>query len=86
MGEHNPTGYSASVRIWLSYGGQKIPLTHASSTFVIAREAIDLPPGDAEILFTIDDVPYTRAVSLVRGMSKDNREAMVLSRDPALPI
>lgn len=86
MGEHNPTGYSASVRIWLSCDGRKIPLTHASSTFVIAKEAIDLPAGDAEIHFTVDDVPYSRPVSLVRGMSKNNREAMVLSRDPALPI
>ncbi len=86
MGEHNPTGYSASVRIWLSCNGQMVPLTHASSTFVIAKEAIDLPCGDAKIIFTIDEVRYERPVSLVSGMSKNHREAMVLGRDLVSPF
>jgi len=85
MGETNPTGYSASVRIWLRCGFQTIPLSHASSTFVIASQASDLPAGDAEIVFTVDDAKYERAVTLP-GMSRTSREAMVLSRDAVSPF
>ncbi len=63
-----------------------IPLSHASSTFVIAWEAVDLPAGDAEIVFTVDDERYERPVRLVNGMSRGNREAMVLSRDGVSPF
>jgi hypothetical protein len=86
MGTENPTGYSAAVRIWLLCDGKKIPLSHTSSTFVIAWEAVDLPPGDAEILFTVDGTPYTRQVTLPRGMAIGDREAMVMSRDSLAPF
>lgn len=81
MGQTNPTGYSAAVRLWLICGTQAIPLSHVGATYVIAKEPVDLHPGDAEIVFTVDDERYTRPIHLVNGMSKDHREAMVLSRD-----
>jgi hypothetical protein len=86
MGITNPNGYSATVRIWLQVGHQRVPLTHTSSTFVIAREASELPAGDAQIIFEIDDTPYVRDVTLVQGMKSPSREAMVVSRDGIAPF
>ena len=86
MAHQNPTGYSATVRIWLYYGEKMIPLSHASSTFVIAKAPEDLPAGDAEIVFTVDGERYERRVQLVDGMSVKRREAMVLSCDAISPF
>jgi hypothetical protein len=86
MGTQTPTGYSASVRLWLLCNGRKIPLSHSSSTFVIAAEPVNLPAGDAKIVFTVDGTPYERAVTLPEGMSRDVREAMVISRDQHAPF
>jgi len=87
MGIHNSTGYSADVRIWLRCDDQMlIPLSHASSTFVIAKNAIDYPACNAHIVFTIDEERFERPVRLVDGMKKESREAMVLSRDEISPF
>lgn len=80
------TSYSARVRLWLSYGGRSIPLTHTSGTFIIAAEAVDLPPGDATIVYTIDEKRHERKVHLTEGMSPDRRETPVLSRDVVAPF
>jgi hypothetical protein len=86
MGETNPTGYSAAVSIWLRHGERMIPLSHASSTFIIASAPTDLPPGNAEIVFTVDEAQYKRDVTLPQGMTRQSREAMVLSRDGITPF
>jgi hypothetical protein len=82
MEQNNPTGFSAAVRLWLVAGDKQIQLSHASSTFVIAKEATDLPPGNAQIICTIDGERFERPVHLVNGMTRECREAMVLSRGP----
>jgi hypothetical protein len=81
MAQENSAGFSAAVRIWLVAGDKQIQLSHASSTFVIAKEATDLPPGNAQIICTIDGERFERPVHLVNGMTSKCREAMVLSRD-----
>ena len=63
-----------------------IRLSHTSATFVIAWEPVDLPQGDAEVIFTIDDTQYERAVTLPSGMSASSRETMVLARDSVSPF
>ena len=86
MGCANPTGYSASVRLWLRCGDQMVPLSHTAERFVIAWEPVDLPPGDAEIVYTIDNAPFERPVTLIHGMSRTSREATVRSREPVAPF
>jgi hypothetical protein len=86
MGEHNRTGYSASVRLWLACDVREIPLSHASSTFVIAKQPESVPPGPATIIFSVDGERYERPVTLVSGLNPSNREAMVLSRDEVSPF
>jgi hypothetical protein len=81
MAHEDSTGFSADVRIWLEAGDKLVQLSHSSSTYVIAKEAIDLPSGNASIVCTIDGKRFERPVHLVNGMTKNNREAMVLSRD-----
>jgi hypothetical protein len=81
MGQHHSTGYSAAVQIWLDVAGTLVQLSHAAATYVIAKTAIDLPPSDANLVFTVDAVRYERPVRLVRGMSSTKRRARILSRD-----
>jgi hypothetical protein len=72
--------------MWMMCGDQRIPLSHTSSTFVIARTSVDLPACDARIVYTIDDARYERDVVLVNGMTRASREGMVLSRDHVSPF
>ena len=79
--------YSASVDIWLDCGELGIvPLSQASSTFVIAAEAVSLPICEARIIMTIDGERYERRVQLINGMSSTCREAMVLAHDGVSPF
>jgi len=86
MGKWNPTGYSADVRIWLVCGDRRIRLSHASSQFVVAVEAVDLPAGEARIEFTIDGAHFAREVTLPGGMSADRREIAVSDRNCPAPF
>jgi hypothetical protein len=86
MGKRTPTGYSADVQIWLICGDRRIKLSHASSTFVVAAEAVNLPACDAQIEMTIDGDRYERPVSLPGGLSAERREATVFDRDGVAPF
>jgi len=86
MGNANPTGYSAAVRIWLRRGDRLVRLSHTCGSFVVAKERVDLPPGDAEIVFTIDDEQFERPVTLPNGMSTATRETTVSERDSVAPF
>ena len=85
-GDVRNSGYSADVDIWPDCGPHgRFPLAQAASTFVIAVEALQIPPCDAEIILTIGGTKRTRPVKLVNGMSA-TREAMILSRDSVSPF
>ena len=72
--------------MWLSCGDRRISLSHTSSTYVIAKEPADLPPCDADIVFTIDGTRYERPIKLINGMTSSSREAAVASRDHIAPF
>ena len=74
------------MQIWLIAGGRRIKLSHASSTFVVAAEAVNVPAGEAQIEMVIDGDRFERPVSLPGGLSPDNREATVFDRDSIAPF
>ena len=83
----SPKNYSAEVDLWLDCGPHGVvPLSQASSTFVIAATATTVPPCAAMIVLTVDGRRYERPVELVNGMSEVDREAMVLSHDGVSPF
>jgi len=63
-----------------------VPLSHTSATFIVAWEPIDLPPGEADIVLTIDEERFERPITLPNGISKTSREAAVLGRDDAVAV
>lgn len=87
MADRNLNSHSAEVDIYIDCGEfGRIPLSQASSTFVIAESAVKVPPCDAEIVIIIDGRQYERKVKLIHGMDPRSREAMVLSRDSVSPF
>jgi hypothetical protein len=87
MSKNDVSNYSAEVDIWLDCGELGIiPLSQASSTFVIADTAIDLPACEARIILKVDSRKYERKVTLVNGMSQTSRQAMILSSDGVSPF
>lgn len=85
MGQETPTGYSASVRLWLEYGNRIVPLSHTARDFVIADTAVEMPPGDAVVVVEVDGVPSRRAVTLPGGMSVDSTRVAIRTKS-SLPF
>jgi hypothetical protein len=79
--------YSATTELWLDCGHLGcIPLSQSGSTFIIAVDAIGLPPCEAQVVVKVDGRVHRRAVKLANGLSKSNREAMILSSDGLCPF
>jgi hypothetical protein len=80
MGHETPTGYSASVRLWMECGDHVVPLSHTARDFVIADAPVDLPPGDAIVVVEVDGTPMRRDVTLPGGMSTDSPRVSIRTR------
>ena len=79
------TNCSADVDMWMDCDGHgKVPLAQASSTFVVAATAVDVPPCDARIVLTVDGERFDRRVRLVNGISTDRKDAIVVSESTGL--
>jgi len=93
----NKTGFSARVRMWMSVvdvreatGGVAVQMTvalsHSGGTFVIASEPVELPPCDADLVYTIDERRFERRVRLVHGMTAAKRETAIVFLDDVAPF
>ena len=81
------SGHSAHVDLWMDCGEHgKVQLSQAADTFVIATNAVSIPPCDARIVITVDGYQFVRPVQLVNGMAAPAREAMLLSQDSVSPF
>lgn len=76
-------GYSARVRMWLECGGRKIQVSHSAGDYVIVAESIEVPPGVATFIFTIDDKRFEREVELIDGIRPDCLETAIRDVQPA---
>ena len=70
-------GYSTKVEVWLEAEDQSIELTHASSTHVIAKNPITLPPCDGVVIYTVDGEPVATRVRLTEGMSASSGRTQI---------
>lgn len=84
--ETQMTGYSADVNLWLACGNDIIPLSHTSSTFVIARPPAHLEPCDATIVVEIDGDRFETPVVLPDGMNMVDRQTKVVKKAQLLSI
>ena len=67
------TSHSSVVTLELRAGSLRVPLAQVAHNFAIPREAIELPPCDAEILMTIDGNLTRMPVRLRNGSSTSQR-------------
>jgi hypothetical protein len=83
MAQTDPVAnYSADVGMWLDcFAHGKVPLAQVSSSFIIAGEPVDIPPGPAKVVVTVDGTRYERLVQLVKGLSRHARHALVEPRE-----
>jgi len=73
--------FTTSVKMWLDCEGSRIPLAQAGSTFVVPKTSRDMPACEANLVVCVDGKEHSRRVTLVRGMSSNERQAMILSVD-----
>lgn len=68
-----PRTYSANVQLHLEVDGRTVDLAQIGPDDVIANDPIDLPPCEADVVMHVDGEERRWRVSLVNGMSRDNR-------------
>jgi hypothetical protein len=62
--------YSAKVRMELHLNGSVLQISHLGPDFLILSEPIDQPPGEGEIVTSIDGSASRWIVRLLTGMSR----------------
>ena len=67
----SPIGHSADVRMQLNVGGRSLKLAQLGPGFAILALPADVPPGDAEIVLSIDGNERRWNVILPNGLSRD---------------
>jgi hypothetical protein len=77
-------GHSAEVRIDLAVNGHVFSVAELGPGFVVLRDAIDHPPGPAEITMSIDDHRRQWRVELTDGIVA-GREDTPIRRWPPEP-
>jgi len=64
------TGHSAIVTMELRTNGECIRLAQLGPDFAIPVDAVDLPPGDGEVVMSVDGEVTRMPVSLSEGSSR----------------
>ena len=86
-GDPITNNYSAEVDLRMDCGPYgEFALSQACSTFVISATPVSVPPCVARIILIVDGQRFDRPVQLVKGLSPDCREALVLSHDAVSPF
>ena len=70
-------GHSARVRMELRIHGQVVPIAQMGPDFVIVKEPVEFPPGQAEIFMSIDGSARSWHVYLVEGVTARRRETRI---------
>ena len=73
------SGHSALVTLELRLGERRIPLTQLAHNFAIATEPVEFPPGEGEIVMSIDGAFEHIPVFLPEGCSRSDRRFSIKS-------
>jgi hypothetical protein len=77
--------HSAEVRMWLDYGERgQVHLSRISPTSVVARDAHEVPAGDAVLVVAVDGEEMRKPVRV--SSSSRGRFARVLAVDNVAPF
>ena len=61
------SGHSAFITLELIFGDRRIPLAQAAHDFAILVDSTELPPGEGEIVMTVDGKTVRMPVFLPNG-------------------
>jgi len=73
-------GHSSKVELFLLTGNQTHSLAQIGPDFIILREPIDLPPGDAEVVMRINGKETRWPVTLLHGAVPFDRRVETADR------
>jgi hypothetical protein len=70
-------GHSAQVKMRLLVDGNSIPVAQMGPDFLILKEAIDHPPGNARIILQVDESKREWDVRLPDGISSHSDRVVI---------
>ncbi len=70
-------GHSADVRIHLHINGCVLPVAQLGPDFLVLRNPVDHPPGDAQIFMSIDGQEKRWPVHLTDGIDAKKRKTRI---------
>lgn len=87
MGQANPTGYSADVKLWLVIDGERVLLSQVAPTFVIAKAPVQRrQPCDAYVVVSVDGRERSRPVRLIDGIDPGEVRTQIRPREAAIAV
>jgi hypothetical protein len=79
--EKSYIGHSAQVQMRLLVNGSTIGITQMGPDFIFIEPAADHPPGDATILFKVDDNERHWKVRLPEGISAESERVVIAASE-----
>lgn len=76
---NSPHRFSTNVELRLLVGEREFPLSHVGPGYVIFREAVDLPPGEAMLSIMVDGDDRQRCVRLPHGVQPFDMQARIVA-------
>lgn len=73
-------GYSSTARGWLVANGRRLALAQVGPDHCILRDAVVLPPGEADLIVQIDGQQHHSRVMLGEGAPADSRTVKFTTR------
>jgi hypothetical protein len=79
--EKSYNGHSARVQMRLLVNGSTIGVTQMGPDFLFIEPAADHPPGEATILFKVDDSERRWKVRLPEGISAESERVVIAASE-----
>ena len=73
----NHTGHSAIVKMHLVVDGRRLRIGQMGPNYLIMDDTLDHPPGEAEIIFSVDGRVEQWTVRLPNGLRSDQNHVLV---------
>ncbi len=84
----SPSRYSPDIRITLDVDGRQCRVNEVGPDFIVIRDAFPLPPMNAILTVTVDDIAVIRRVFLPDGVATDRRRqpSIILETSAPTPV
>jgi hypothetical protein len=84
MAQVAPIAYSADVSARLLVGASRYEVAQTGPDFIVLRQAVDIPAGEATLIIEVEGRESISTVMLTTGASRTSIKVAIQSLNPSL--